>query len=204
MLYCFGKKVILMNIYEECSKKYDNVLTKLDAYFKVLKNIMFKRAWFNRRTQKVDKSVDQFINNPLQPSWKLWVRTYEKTNKGPPYHQHQRCHPVEKLLTDEMLTLDKANKLVHPKEAAREQKSILRKEITTLVYKERFPELTRRHPQITRNACNVASNPTQGRTVQQRTLQTTCYKCEKHGHFGCNLSFKDNCFGFRRLTWQNQ
>ena len=68
VLYCFGEKVISMNIYEECRKKYNNVLTKLDAYFKVLKNIMFKRAWFNRRTQKVDKSVDQFINNPLQPS----------------------------------------------------------------------------------------------------------------------------------------
>ena len=57
VLKFFGEKVILMNISEECRKKDDDVLTKFDAYFKALKNIMFKRAWFNCRTQKVDKSV---------------------------------------------------------------------------------------------------------------------------------------------------
>ena len=69
VLYCFGEKaddvLILMNISEECRKKYDDILAKFDAYFE---NIIFKRAWFNHRTQKVDKSVDQFIYNLLQPS----------------------------------------------------------------------------------------------------------------------------------------
>ena len=66
LLYCLGEEtdnvLILANISEESRKKYD-VLAKFDAHFKVRKNIIFKREWFNCRTQEDNKSADQFTTS---------------------------------------------------------------------------------------------------------------------------------------------
>ena len=82
----------------------------------------------------------------------------------------------ERLQTDETLIQDKAKKLAHQKDAVREQQSILKRKETTLDHikaKEKFPDLTRNHPQNTRNAFKVANTPTLGKTAQQRTLRVT-------------------------------
>ena len=67
LLYCLGEQaedvLVWMNISEESRKKYDDVLAKFDAHFRVRKNIIFERARFNRRIQEEDESVDQFITN---------------------------------------------------------------------------------------------------------------------------------------------
>ena len=65
LLYCLDEEaddvLISTNISEESRKKYDDVLAKFDAHFRVHKNIIFKTVGFNRRTQEDDESVDQFI-----------------------------------------------------------------------------------------------------------------------------------------------
>ena len=67
LLYCLGEEaddvLISTNISEESRKNYDDVHAKFDAHFKVCKNVIFERAWFNRRTQKDNESVDQFITS---------------------------------------------------------------------------------------------------------------------------------------------
>ena len=67
LLYCLGKEaddvLTSMNISMESRKKYNDVLAKFDAHFKVRKNIIFERARFNRRTQEEDESVKQFITS---------------------------------------------------------------------------------------------------------------------------------------------
>ena len=60
---------------------------------------------------------------------------------------------LERLQTDEALTLDKAKKLAHQREAVKEQQSILKKEETNLDYiktKENMPGDNRRQLQKTK------------------------------------------------------
>ena len=42
-------------------EKYDAAKTKLDAFFEVWRNVIFKGAKFNRRTQLEGESTEQFI-----------------------------------------------------------------------------------------------------------------------------------------------
>jgi len=51
------------NISEENRKKYVEVITKLDDFFQVRKNVIYERARFNQRMQLADESVEQFITN---------------------------------------------------------------------------------------------------------------------------------------------
>ena len=44
-------------------KKYDSVIGKFDAFFKVRKNVIFERIRFNRRSQRPDESAEQFITS---------------------------------------------------------------------------------------------------------------------------------------------
>lgn len=51
------------NISTDDRKKYDPVLAKFDTFFQVRKNIIFKRAQFNRHSQQPDKSAETFITS---------------------------------------------------------------------------------------------------------------------------------------------
>ena len=55
LLYCLGEEaddvLMLTNISMESRKKYNDVLAKFDAHFKVRKNIIFERVRFNCRTR---------------------------------------------------------------------------------------------------------------------------------------------------------
>ena len=42
-------------------KVYDTVIRKFDAFFKVRKNVIFKRARFNRRNQLESELAEQYI-----------------------------------------------------------------------------------------------------------------------------------------------
>ena len=42
-------------------KKYDKVIDKFDGFFKVRRNTVFERAKLNRRNQRDDESVEQYI-----------------------------------------------------------------------------------------------------------------------------------------------
>ena len=65
LLYCIGEEaeavLISTNITEDERKVYDTVIAKLDAFFKVRRNIIFERARFNRRNQLEGESAEQYI-----------------------------------------------------------------------------------------------------------------------------------------------
>ena len=67
LLYCMGKKaeevLLSTNISEDDRQKYDRLISHLDEFFKVQKNVIFERARFNRRSQKTDEMVDEFITS---------------------------------------------------------------------------------------------------------------------------------------------
>ena len=42
-------------------KQYAKVIDKFDNYFKVKKNVIYKRARFNQRSQLMDESADHFL-----------------------------------------------------------------------------------------------------------------------------------------------
>ena len=65
LLYTMGEEaedtLLSTKISDDDKKEYDKVIAKFDSFFKVRKNIIFERARFNRRCQKQDESVEQFI-----------------------------------------------------------------------------------------------------------------------------------------------
>ena len=62
------------NISNNDRKKYETVVAQFDAFFKVRKNIIFERARFNRRSQKEDETVEEFITS-LYIALRTTVRT---------------------------------------------------------------------------------------------------------------------------------
>ena len=66
LLYCMGDEADTIltstNISSDDRKKYDWVVAKLDAFFKVQTNVIYERAKFNRRDQKEGESVEQYIS----------------------------------------------------------------------------------------------------------------------------------------------
>ena len=67
LLYCMGEDaentLISTDISAEDQRSYAVVIAKFDAFFQVRKNIIFKCARFNRRSQKEEDSVEQFITS---------------------------------------------------------------------------------------------------------------------------------------------
>ena len=65
LLYCLGEEadnvLSSTNIFIEKRGKYSDVMTKLDDYFKVRKNVIFKRARFNRRNQLSEETAEEYI-----------------------------------------------------------------------------------------------------------------------------------------------
>ena len=65
LLYCLGDEandiLTTTGITEEQMKVYDTVVTKLDEFFAVRKNVIFDRAKFNTRFQQPGESAEQFI-----------------------------------------------------------------------------------------------------------------------------------------------
>ena len=114
------------NISEDNRKKYAEVMSKLDSFFQVRKNVIYERARFNRRVQLVDESVEQFITNLYQ-----LVEHYEYGNLRDEMIRDRIVVGIrdsalsERLQLDPDLTLEKAKKLVRQREAVHEQQQFL-------------------------------------------------------------------------------
>ena len=65
LLYCMGEdaEIVLTStgISDEEQKRHDAAMSKFDGFYKVLKNLIFKRARFNQRNQSEGESVEQYI-----------------------------------------------------------------------------------------------------------------------------------------------
>ena len=67
LLYCMDEDaedtLTSTDISAEERRSYAAVIAKFDAFFQVRKNSIFERARFNRRSQKEEESVEQFITS---------------------------------------------------------------------------------------------------------------------------------------------
>ncbi len=65
LLYCLGKEaesaLASTGFAVAPDTKYDAVMEKFDAHFKVRRNVIFERARFNRRSQREGESIEQYI-----------------------------------------------------------------------------------------------------------------------------------------------
>lgn len=65
LLYCLGEEAepVLKStdITTDERGRYDIVVEKLEAYFKVRRNVIFERASFNHRNQQEGGSAEQYI-----------------------------------------------------------------------------------------------------------------------------------------------
>ena len=131
LLYCVGEEAEAVltstNATEEDREVYDTVVAKFDAFFKVRRNVIFERARFNRRSQLVGESAEQFI-------MELYTLA-EHCNYGDMTDEMIRDRLVvgiqdaalsQLLQLDAELTLEKAKKRVRQREAVAEQQQALK------------------------------------------------------------------------------
>ena len=86
LLYCLGEEadgvLASTNIAEEARKKYKDVMTKFDEYFKVRKNLILERARFNKRDQRDRGTVRRQRNISLPcTSWSRIASTVISVRK---------------------------------------------------------------------------------------------------------------------------
>ena len=126
LLYTMGEEaedtLMSTNISDDDKKDYAKVIAKFNSIFQVRKNVNFERSRFNRRCQKQDESVEQFIMCLYQLSenfayGELWdemihnwivIGIRDETMS-------------QKLQLDADLTLESAKKMVRQHEAVQEQ-----------------------------------------------------------------------------------
>ena len=131
LLYTMGEEaedtLMSTKITDDEKKDYAKVIAKLDSFFQARKNVIFERARFNRRCQKQDEPVEQFITSLYQLS--------ENCAYGELRDEMIRDRIVvgirdeamsQKLQLDADLTLEAAKKMVRQREAVRAQQVQLR------------------------------------------------------------------------------
>ena len=131
LLYCLGEEAEAVldstNITSDERKVYSKVIEKLDAFFKVRKNVIFKRARFNWHNQLDGESAEQYI----MELYKLAEDCEYGDMKA-----EMICDRLvvgirdtalsEQLQIDPDLTLDKAKKKIRQCEAVHEQQRELK------------------------------------------------------------------------------
>ena len=126
LLYCLrpdaNDVLASTNIEEADRKKYSKVIEKLDAHFKVHRNVIFERARFNKRDQSENESAEEYIT--------ALYSLIETCEYGPMKDEMLRDRLVvgirdakvsETLQMYADLTLEKAKKVIRQKEAVKEQ-----------------------------------------------------------------------------------
>ena len=108
-------------------KKFDKVIEKFDAFFRVRKNVIFERAKFNQRIQGPDESVEQFITclYSLSDTCKYGNLRDEMIRDRIVVGIRDRSLS-ERLQLDAGLTLESAKTRARQREAVHEQQSVLR------------------------------------------------------------------------------
>ena len=192
LLYCLGEEAedVLKstNITEEERKVYATVLGKFDIFFQVRKNVIFKRARFNRRPQLEGEMAEQYIA--------VLYNLTDSCNFGALKGEIIRDRLVvgirdsslsECLQLDANLMLEKAKIAIRQKEAVQEQQGILNgdsksnpitldavKVAHKVVPPAKIPDSKPTRPAAEKrthnNVVDVAKDPTNENSAQQRML----------------------------------
>ena len=200
LLYCLGpgtqEALETTRISEEDKQKYAKVIEEFDKYFKVKKNVIYKRARFNQHNQLLDESADHF-NTELH-------RLADNCEFGEMKDQlicnrlvvGIRDSALSKYLQlESVLTLDKAKKRIRQREVVRIQQEILHKAQTkdnTSLDAVRQSTTVRRKlpatPQASPKPCPLLGTCRRcGSWAHPRHLypdvEATCFKCNRRGHY---------------------
>ena len=127
LLYCMGEEadsvLASTHISAEDRKKYDAVVGKFDAYFKVRRNTIFERARFNRRSQREGESAEQYITELYELiEFCEYGELKEEMLRDQLVVGIQDLTLSERLQTDPELTLEKVKTMIRQKAAAKEHR----------------------------------------------------------------------------------
>ena len=191
LLYCLGDEandiLTTTGITEEQMKGYDTVVTKLDEFFAVRKNVIFDRAKFNTRFQQPGESAEQFIAE-------LYVLA-EECEYGGLKDQMIRDRIVvgirdaklsQRMQMDSTLDLAKAKTTVRQAEAVQEQQSVLKPPAVVEFVKEvRGARGLRQRsvPQKPSQRCMRCGRAGKHQRTDCPARNATCHYCHKEGHF---------------------
>ena len=108
-------------------KDYDKILGKFDAFFKVRKNTIFKRARFNKRNQLEGESAESYITALYELAENSDYSALKAETIRDRLVVGIRDNALsERLQTEEGLTLEKAKTMIRQREAVHEQQSSLK------------------------------------------------------------------------------
>ena len=181
LLYCLGEEaesvLASTDISEEDRKKYNKVIEKFDAFFKVRQNVIYERARFNRRSQKGGETAEQYILE--------LYRLAENCNYGDLKDEMIRDHLVvgirdetlsQQLQLDADLTLEKAKTKIRQREAVGEQQQTLKGTLADSSLDVLQPKKTSRSRHPPRKPAGQRSTPAHKQTGKR----TRCGKDERN------------------------
>ena len=130
-LYCLGEvaESVLASTgtAQDDRKKYKKVLEKVDGFFQVRKNVIYKRALFNRRSQQSGESAKQYIMALYElVQYCDYGEMKDEMIRDRLVIGIHDCSLSEKLQLDPALTLEKAKKTIRQSEAIHEQHKMLK------------------------------------------------------------------------------
>ena len=130
LLYCLGVEaedvLTSTNISNDDRKQYDQVLGKMDEFFKVWKNVIFERARFNWRTQRIGETAEESITclYSLAADYQ-YGNLKDEMIRDRLVVGIRDCSLSQHLQMDPDLMLEKAKQIVRQREAVQKQQMIL-------------------------------------------------------------------------------
>ena len=193
LLYCLGpdaeEVLVSTGITTDERKKYNDVVSKFEQFFKVRKNTIFERARFNRRNQQEGESAEQYIT--------VLFGLAENCDYGEFKDQMIRDRLVvgirdstrsERLQMDAELTLEKAMKTIRQREAVHEQQTVLKSGENVIepgnldfVKSKRQQSSKFTKPSLAKICGRCGKGPHGRDKCPAREL--TCHRCQKKGHY---------------------
>lgn len=219
LLYCLGPGIVGVSSvdrsYRRGPEEVRTVCEKLDTFLSVRQNVIFERARFNLRNQLPGESAKEYILSLyiLAESCKYGTFKQEMIRDRLVVEIRDR-HLSERLQMDADLTLESAMKVIHQKEAMREQQHVLgsstkddlivvdevncRQNSGAVRHGLRFPKckqksLTCRPPvpkqeELYCTRCGKApAQPLKNCPARE----AECFRCKKKGHFSKQCRMKE-------------
>ena len=205
LLYCMGEDaedtLLSTGITSDEKKRYQTVVDKFDAFFKVRRNVIFERAKFNRRVQEENETIEQFITSLYS-----LAETCDYGNLTEEMIRDRivvgiRDHALsERLQTVTDLTLEKAKTAVRQRAAVQEQQRVLKgvANETAPLESLRTRDTGRQDHKASHRTSSSGklAGKTSGASVkcgrcgrnphprsQCPASEVVCHKCGKKGHF---------------------
>lgn len=208
LLYCMGEEsesvLSSTDIKDDERSVYRTVMEKLDAFFKVRRNVIFERARFNRRIQQPGETAEQYIME--------MYRLVESCEYGAMKDEMIRDRLVvgirdtqlsQQLQLDAGLTLETAKKKIRQREAVGQQQKELKDGSTESM---RVEEVRHERTFRPRKTSHYKSQWKSRNQEQKRCSRcgkgphskekcpardVTCYRCNKKGHYGAQCFSKE-------------